>query len=112
VEWWHIKSLLYVITCHPAWNPDVVGEDYPVVFQISFAEAAVDVVCYSWAVPDPLWWQGRILLWQRGGILLQRGRILVLLGLLHVYSGRWCWQTYSPSSKGLLEYRCHMLCFD
>jgi hypothetical protein len=50
-----IQLFFYIITCCPAQNPDVVGEYYPIVCQIPFGEAAVDVVHCAWAVPgDPL----------------------------------------------------------
>jgi hypothetical protein len=44
--------MLLLITCCPLWDPDIVGKDYPVGCWISFAEAVVDVVHCSWAVPD------------------------------------------------------------
>jgi hypothetical protein len=95
-------------------NPDIVGEDYPVVCWIPFAEAMVDVVHCSWAVPDHLrisikmpflLWSGacgagdsgggitlwrwcRILLWWRGRILLGQGRILLGQGRILLGQGR------------------------
>jgi hypothetical protein len=95
--------LLDIITQCPVQNPAIVGEDNPIVSQIPFAEAVVDVVLCAWAVPNHprtsikmallLWaracrggdggsgvalgWQGGILLWQRGGILARRGGILL-----------------------------------
>jgi hypothetical protein len=90
---------LDIITCSPAWNPDIVGEDDLIVCRILFAEATVDVVRCTWAIPDHprtsvemtfLLWEracgagdsgSSITLWQRCGILLQqRGSILLRLG--------------------------------
>jgi hypothetical protein len=98
-----VNLLLDIITCSPAWNPTIVGKDDPIVCQISFADAMIDVVCCAWAVPNhprssikiafllwtracgtgdgrssiALWWWGEILLWQRGRILGVRGGILL-----------------------------------
>jgi hypothetical protein len=81
-----IKSLLYVITCCPSWDPYVVGKNYSVGCWISFAEAMFDVVCHPWdlraSVKMAFLFQsgtcgagdsgGIITLWQQGGILLQQ----------------------------------------
>jgi hypothetical protein len=39
------QLFLDIITCSPARNPAIVGEDNLIVCQIPFAEAMVDVVC-------------------------------------------------------------------
>jgi hypothetical protein len=97
-------------------NPAIVGEDDPVVFQIPFAEAVVDIVHCTWAVPDhprtsvkmafllwvracrggdsgsgvTLWRRGSILLQQRGGILAGRGSILLRRGSILLQWGVGC----------------------